>query len=570
MTENIHLEKVLAIDPKTNVEETFRPKEVIAKGGVQKSRYAFNADSYSATSMAWNNINPSSLNTVVERCLRVKYTIQVSVVYATAAAANAVFFPALLNGVVYRPAGAGAVVSPLGVLRNFPLQQCCSGLELKINGNSTSVISSEFINMYSLLLSDDEHRTYCCEFPTQADSSAIYVAPGTDLRSPFNLYQANTSVPSRGSFVGTLVSSTAAGPNTTDTYTFDVVEQLIISPMTFGDGIDSGIGLSNINYISVNINLDNVSRAISVVPTAGNTVTVNFASTSPQLLMEFITQDPILAARQPEQLIYNYEVVRPENKTGVVQNNTMTADQTFNSNSLRLSSIPDKLYLFIKPSKNSLAANPVLAQQYPGTFLRIKNVSLNFGNRQALFNNYTEQDLYKMSVKNGLKADFHAWKYKGACVVIIDTTRDIALEPDQVVGQASVFITMDVQVRYDASPIVYAANAVDCAFDLCVLTSLNGKCIITKNDCQYLLTAPSGEEVLAISSNPHAKVDANAVDALSKADGKGLFSSAAKLLSRGLDLAKNVKPEHIEMAKKAVDSLGGALVGGKLHKKRTY
>ena len=71
----MELQKVLAIDPITNVEETYKMKEVVYKSNVNNSQFQYKADSYSDTNIIFNNITPPSLNTVLPRCLRLRYTL---------------------------------------------------------------------------------------------------------------------------------------------------------------------------------------------------------------------------------------------------------------------------------------------------------------------------------------------------------------------------------------------------------------------------------------------------------------------------------------------------------------
>ena len=586
--DNLNLEKVVSFDPKVDVEETFRPKEVIYKSGINKSRYAVNADSYSDSSIQWNSIVPPSFQTVVERALRVQYVVQITSTYTSAGAtvANSPYFPAIDTR-----DGGGTLYSPTfsGCLRDWPLQQCCSGIDLKINGMNTSTSPSDWISVFSHIVDENELNRYCAEFPCQKDNNAVYSLPNplavvdaptlNNLRSPFIPYSQNTNLPSRASFLGKLISSTNAGGKTTDVYQFTITEQLIVSPCTWGNGIDNGMGLSNISSIQLNIKLDNLNRAVSVCPGAlagANTIAITMSAVKPVLLVEYITPDPVMSARQPAELVYGYETIQTDFTTNqIVGWNNATALNSYTgvANSIRLGAIPDKIFIYIRPSKSSLAGNAKLAQSMPSIFLRITNLSLNFNNRISLFNTYTEADLYKMSVANGLKDDFHAWKYGGCCVIIIDVAKDIQLEPQQVAGQANSYMTLTPTLTFDPSPLVYSGQAQACNYDIYTVCTQTGKAVISKNACQFMLTAPNGEEVLQATTDPNAKVDNSELVVLGKAQGGSIFSKGMKLLHRGLavakTVAKHVKPEHLEMASNALDSLGlgGQVAGGKLHKK---
>jgi hypothetical protein len=591
--DSLNLEKVVAIDPVVDVEETFHPKEVIARGGVNKSVFQMNADSWSDQVIVFNNITPPSLTTVVQRVLRLRYKIYITCVYTTAGAAYPAtpYFPAVqANGTVYQLAVSG-------ILRSFPLQSAASSIEVRINGAATSVSPNDHICMFPHILTDEEQRRFCSDFPCEKDDLALYVDAANNLRSPFKSYQQNTTVPSRGSYFGKLISSTAATPTanqTTDVYEFEVVEQLVVSPFTYGDGMQA-TGLANINNITLNIRIADINRALSVMPSAlagGNTVSATInngaASFRPQLLLEYITQDPVLASRQPEQLIYNYELVQPF--ISPLPNqwvNNSAALTSFPSQSIRLASIPDKLFIFARPSKSSLST-AALAQNTPDTFLRITGLRINYNNRISIFGTYSESDLYKMSVRNGLKSSWHDWQYRTGSLAIIDITNDICLEPDQAAGMANQYSTLQVYADVSASPLAYAAQTQALNYDLYVVVSQNGKAAISKSECQFLLQGVNGDEVLAVSSNPAAKVDATDMQNQTKASGGSggsLWGSIGKIATKGLHLLHHVKPHHLEMAREGLKHLGlhhggavaggavagGAVAGGKMGKhKRVY
>ena len=160
--DTLNLDKVVAVDPVVDVEETFRPVEVISRGGVNKSVYVMAADSVSSQALVWNNITPPSLTTVVQRVLRVQYTIQVACAYTTAgtAAGNYPYFGAanLIAGQTGQQSTAGNYMTCC--LRAFPLQSAASSIEVRINGNATSTSPNDYICTLPHLLSQDELNRY--------------------------------------------------------------------------------------------------------------------------------------------------------------------------------------------------------------------------------------------------------------------------------------------------------------------------------------------------------------------------------------------------------------------------
>ena len=416
---NTDLQPILVLDPIVNVEESYKASEVVYKSGVNKSIYKYTADSFSDQNWIWNNITPPSLNTVVKRDLRIAYSILVANVWTTTGNQPVNFNSVGVTG-AQTPAGTNANFGC--VPRACPIQSASSSVELRLNGSATSTSINDYACIYPHVLNDYEKSLIASEMPLQKDNSSKYSTPigyetsFIDNRNPFAPYGANPHQPSRGSFVWRQVlAPTAAGNFSYAVYQIDLVEQLFISPMVWAELMDKSAGLSNLNNLILNIRFADLNRMLSAVLPATNSlqittqssinVSVNSTSISvagtgeaPTLLVEYITQDPILAAKQPQTLVYDYSLIQPFitpvgswlNTTADLPNKTLQ--------SLRLASIPSKLYIFARPSKSALST-AALAQTTPDTFLRIKSLSINFNNRINLFATFTEADLYSMSVK---------------------------------------------------------------------------------------------------------------------------------------------------------------------------
>jgi len=92
------------------------------------------------------------------------------------------------------------------------------------------------------------------------------------------------------------------------------------------------------------------------------------------------------------------------------------------SNTITLPNIPDLLMIYLKPAtagatvfgtapytNGPLTWDPTIAD----FSLPIQGISMNFDNFSGLLANHTQQQLYKMSVANGLDMDFNAWSGEG-------------------------------------------------------------------------------------------------------------------------------------------------------------
>lgn len=597
---NTELESCLCIDPMVNIEESYRTKEIVYKSGVNKSIYVYTADSYSDQNWIWNNITPPSLATVTKRGLRIKYSMLVAQTWVTTE--SQFFLPNAVTtaGAVILPPQAAAPPAPMygyGIVpRACGVQAAASSIELRLNGSATSLSSNDYACLYPHIIPDDDLRLYSSEMPIQKDDKAKYTTPEYDTlalawttfdsKSPFNNAFYN-NIPSRGSYLWTeVVGSTVAGAFSYAVYQIELVETLFVSPMLYGKMLNDCSGLANINNLILNVRFQDVNRMISVDPLAyvlpntgvfvttapsitftvnGGQVTVNRAGGSnPSLLMEYVTQDSILAARMPSTLAYDYELLQPYITNVGTWVNT-TADASVTLQSLRLASIPSKLYIYAKPSKGALTAGQI-AQTTPDTFLRIKSVSINFNNRVNLLNTFSEADLYNMAVDSGITDTFNEWRYYTGSVCAIDVAKYLCLEADECTGQSNKYSTLQVTVTLSASPLAYAANTVGISYDAYITTVSPGKAFITPSECQYILTGPSSAQVLALTSNLDKVCHQDELPC--KALGGNILNTAGKLFKSGLRLFGKITPEHLAMAQNLARSAagdgmcGGGVVGG--------
>jgi hypothetical protein len=586
----MELEKVLVIDPVTNVEETYKTKEVVYKSNVNTSLYNYTADAQSETNVIFNNITPPSLNTIINRCLKLKYQLTVAVTGSGEAQ------PTLLANAI---CGAGPFVeenfetgiSVLGnnstagiVLADSPLQTSCTAIELRINGSSTSISPNDYIQLYGHMASKDDLNMFSTTYPHQKDNMAVYFPSANDelnFRSPFQQFNANTDLQSRASTVWTL-SKQAGG---VDTYTVDVMEDLYLSPMVWGELGNKCAGLSNINNLTLNIRIANLNRAVRIVTAAANAntntsqyfagvsdINVTFGGANARnavLELQYITPDPVLAAKMPSVLAYDYDYLQSFISSGSAIALTNSSKIIFQS--IRLPSIPKRIYVYAKPSKNVFSSGQQPINTVPDYFLPITNVKVTFNNRINLLANDIPETLYNKSVANGLKDSFYEWQYGCGSIMIIDVAKDLGLEADESVGQANKYSTLQIEATFSNTNLTFQGvqgtvpnpnpnGLVDMtqqnSYDYYILVESTGKAFITPSDCQFVLTGPSSAEVLALTSNMDKVVDQSDLDG--KQVGGGAFG-LGKLFKSGLNLIKNVDPEKVVDGLKGVQQTLGAM-----------
>lgn len=565
----MELEKVLVIDPVTNVEETYKTKEVVYKSNVNTSLYRYNADSQSITNVIFNNITPPSLNTIINRCLKLKYTLYVAVTGTGGVA------PTLKANAADATAAGARLAGPYGIfLADSPLQTSSTAIELRINGSSTSISPNDYIQLYSHMASKDNLNMFSTTYPHQKDNMAVYqvvAADANNFRAPYQTFNVNTDLQSRASSVWTY-TGTADG---VDSYTVSVVEDLYLSPMVWGELCNKCSGLSNINNLTLNVRISDLRRAVRCQSTTAyayaagvsaiTAITVDFGPAggkNAELELQYITPDPVLAAKMPSVLAYDYDYIQSF-LTNPSSDTIGTATEVV-LQSVRLPSIPKRIYVYAKPKK-SLIQGPPFINTVPDFFLPITNLQVTFNNRINLLAQDIAQTLYNKSVANGLKDSFFEWQYGCGSIMIIDVAKDLGLEADECVGQANKYSTLQIKMTVSNSNLAFQGvtagaagqNLLDLAgYDFYILVESTGKAFVTPSDCQFVLTGPSSAEVLALTSNMDKVVDQSDLDG--KQVGGGAFG-LGKLFKSGLNLIKNVDPEKVVDGLKGVQQTLGAM-----------
>lgn len=628
------IEKALELDPVVDLDYEAPPEEIVRKGPIEKSIFVLGSDSFGDKNIAFNGIVPPSLTTVTDRNLRIQYSLYCHVSFDARSArgakqgnypfCNAVAGPGVArlwpctggvaatvvdppyveDGVCYDPAAtdeAGQAVGGNGAnglgtticLRSFPLQSCMSTCDIRINGNSNSVNMIDLIGMQPYMLSDEEVEYYASEFPCQRDNSSLYTAPiGDDGRNPLSSYHANTATATRASYLSTLVyenvALNAANVRTIyRVYRYDITESLTISPLVWGKCLAAS-GFANITNLTLSFNIQDINRAFTIVPNAisANTNVVISTQGLPwstwtgqqqnkcNILMNYLSQDPVISARMGTTLYYDYDYIQSDANGNAIPGNitNASADGSWTGNALRVNTIPDKIYVYIKPNKGQYNGTSASAT-FADTFLRIKKLNVGFNNAPSKLNTYTEADLYKMSVKNGLCMSWHEWRYSCGSLVIIDVVNDLGLGSDETAGQNKVNM-LKIDGEYSASPLAYAGKATNTTFEVMTVIVTQGKVLISPQTCQFTVGGVSTSEVLALTTTQNNVVASGLRHHLSQHSRGGNFlSKVGKLLHHGLQVAKKVQPHHLDMAQKGLENLGlggnvvaGAVSAGKLRK----
>jgi hypothetical protein len=82
------------------------------------------------------------------------------------------------------------------------------------------------------------------------------------------------------------------------------------------------------------------------------------------------------------------------------------ATETISSQTITLPNIPDLLVIYVKPSAYSDCTQGDWS-------LPVQNISVNFDNFSGLLANHTQEEIYQMSLRNGVDMDFSEWVGSG-------------------------------------------------------------------------------------------------------------------------------------------------------------
>ena len=198
-------------------------------------------------------------------------------------------------------------------------------------------------------------------------------------------------------------------------------EPIVLSPFVFSDEHEWSTGLFGINniqllltFVSGGVANSGIDRLIRRSDRAGRTITnatllATPFNTVPVLNVQFLT--PAYDVPLPPKSVVPYMefprfitnssggIITP-GQTGQIQSQTITLPQ-----------IPDLLIIYAKPS--AYAANGCDGDWFLPVASSIDGksapLSVNFDNFSGLLSSHTAEELFSMSVKNGLKQDWAQW-----------------------------------------------------------------------------------------------------------------------------------------------------------------
>jgi len=588
-----------------------RPKFAVEKGALSLTNAPFNAIAATASQHTYNVYVPSE-NVFVDR--KVLWS---STCYMTSTLT--------LSSL---PTNGDSLIVPGRdfALAMLPLNSLCSTISATIN-DTTSVINSQDVMYPILRLADKKKNRLVRTAATQMDKFANYNDAYGCLGNPLQAYDGtvmydnvnNGSLPqlvftdSTGTPLGTaspaFVGATYACVNGIPTFQSAVnnglvhtiyfrwasTEPIVLSPFVFSDEYEWDTGLFGLNNIQLIMNLQSspsrvirqcarAGRVLSGVAYNTNVLGGNVFQNS-KLNVQFLT--PSLDVPLPPKSCVPY-MEFPRYITQY-QNGTIAPGATGQiiSQTITLPAIPDLLIVFAKPSSYGVNDGDWYFPLATSQDNVAQPLSVNFDNFSGLLSSMSTEQLYQMSVKNGLEMDWsnfigqahssagsypaigaYAARQQGqtiplvGSVLVLKPSQDITLQSGQapsLVGNFTLQFNITVKNTSDVAqtPQLYVITANSGFFESIRGSSRIIKGVLSEQDIISAPLAPMG-----VRSELDRMVGGFSFSALGNilSKAKDIYSSTKPLVSA----VKGLLPESgfLGKVKSGLDTVGYGTGGG--------
>lgn len=429
MQSYVPLRPILLVDPVTQVNDPIGFG--IVQTGDQVSYKTWTTNSISNSSLQFSAPPPSG-NIIVDRM--VLCTVPCRLTFAgTITTSNNSFQPA-----------TSLLVAGMDAPRAWTILSAMESLIVTINGTAVSIQMSDVIhalghfNTPEIIKAKDMSTQ-----PNYFDPTSNYSdAPVGTARNPLGNYDntPNEEVPQRGASIFTVVSNAAVTPTTGGVAASAIVDMLIsfwlpISPLHFSSICSNKQGLYNINSWDTTMNFLSgtpggnrmwsssnaalaVSGGISVTRSFGSIIPQfsNFSGTAfsysgyaqPTLQFRYISPN-VLSKELLGPLIpisYNYtQVERFPTELGAIT--YASGVQQVQSQNVQLPQIPRSVLIYGRIQNQVLqGAN---GNMLTDCYLGINNIAIQWTNNPSLLSTASAQQLYFMSVANGIDMSWNQW-----------------------------------------------------------------------------------------------------------------------------------------------------------------
>jgi len=405
-----------------------RPKYAVHKGGLAVTNTPFKAITASNSQQVFN-VNVPSPNVFLDRAIDWSSDAFIQ-------------FPVVIG------AGSAVLSAPVitigkdVALAPMPLQQMCSTIVATINDANVTINTQDVLQPLLRLVDVkknrmlstaprmlDKYASYNDAVGATNNPLASYIDAGSYDEVPNGAYSrfyftdANGAVLSgSGTYVGAdgitysytngvpVIINNPAGGGLLLSYPiymkFRSTEKVVLSPFIFSEAHEYETGLYGLSNIQLLCNINNAQRVIRSTTGYGRTVglvafNAQRSSAFADARLDCIFLTPPLSLSLPPRSIVQYTEV-PRYISSSYDALGVGAKTRLESQNIVLSMIPDSLLIWVKPQN--------YADTTVGDFnLSISNFSANFNNHSGLMNTTSQEELFSLSVANGLDMDYQTW-----------------------------------------------------------------------------------------------------------------------------------------------------------------
>jgi len=464
------IQPVKVLDPKLNFYEN--KKYVALKGGSQNTYQRFPANNVSSSSAQFT-VNPPNSQTAVNRHVLVRYYVDIQFT-GTSQSGNLLQL-GTNDGFRALPISTSISTATIQINNSSVVQNISDYLQAVLRYNDNIFTRSEDLSLAPSMLD---------QYQNLSDWTTLGSA-----RNPLADYGENSIETTRGAFPILVLSNTPTSAQIRAVIT----EPLFVSPFLYTNAQEQA--LLGVNTMTLNLNFNSnlagpLTRAWSH-SSAGNTLnsaTLSFYN-APEVLMNFISLDEV--ASIPNVLEYPYfDVIRYPNPPQALAPGQST---TVISQNIQCDGIPEAVYIFARQQNNDQNA---LSSD---VFANISNLQITFANVSQIFASATEQDLYNMSLKNGLNGvSYPSWAQFVGSVIKVCPAVDFPLPSDLTSGVGGSYNLLvqatinNINTTQTLNMVLYVVIVREG-----VISIINGQTINTVNDLSRMdvLNAPTDHNV---------------------------------------------------------------------------
>lgn len=371
-------------------------------------------------------------------------------------------------------------------IRSHPIMRACTNVSVEINSaNLTNDARSSMPALEHFQYSNEMlggETSLCPTYPAQAQNQEdMYLMNSSQCA----LNGSSTSQGARAGFPYQVVSQVNDGAGVGVSTCVSIVdfvstEVLALSPIYSGVASQVNGAFANVEKLNLSLSFDSNSAALMALidnkgfngsgvafPSVGFTASVQFSNFStpfsygtnvPEALFKHL--QPNVQDQSELQSFYDYPYEQMNVQSTQGTSILAAASSTITTSSIKLSTVPHKIYLFLREQNVDQDAFST------DCFAAIDGVTLNFNNRDMLVQ-ATKRQLYEMSVRNGCNIPWSQWSgeklargaqapvfgtaadlYSGiGSVLCIDVVADLGLPMDMAPG-STIATQMQATIRY--------------------------------------------------------------------------------------------------------------------------